>query len=198
MKKNVFIILLVSLWVANVGSLGHAAAQEAIKIDNRIKRPVTVADSIRMNLIANNDYFDGYSLSDPVANFSRDGSKFVVVLRRGNLDEDSNEYSLLLWWTDKLFQSNPPEVLLKMVSSSYRSAIEEVQWSRDNETLFFLGEHPGEHRQLYAFSIPTRKLHQLTNHPTNILSYSIASDDNTVAYTAEGPQMSIFEGGIPR
>ncbi len=185
--------LLVFLCVAALGFPAYAAAQETVKADNQGKHPVTVADSIGMNLIADDGYYTGYSLPGPVASFSPDGSKFVVILRRGNLERNSNEYSLLLWRTNKLFQSHTPEKLLSMSSSSNRDAIKEVHWWSDNETLSFLGEQPGELQQLYALNVQTRTLRQLTKHPTNLLAYSITSDGKKIAYTAEEPTKNICD-----
>src|SRR5712671_2595222 len=60
-------------------------------------RPVTVRDSISMRLVADSDYFAGYSLVGSVANFSGDARAFVVVVRRGNLNRNTNDYTLLKW-----------------------------------------------------------------------------------------------------
>src|SRR5258708_34281618 len=54
------------------------------------RRLVTVADAIRMTTAS-----DGDDLSNgSVALFSPDGQKCVVVLKKGNLEQNTNEYSL--------------------------------------------------------------------------------------------------------
>src|SRR2546421_12410718 len=84
--------------------------------DSVLKRPVNVADSIGMRR--------GPQVA-PVAHFSPDGSKFVVVVRRGNLQENTNEYSLLLWHKDALSGGAEPDTVATMSSSSNRAAIDE-------------------------------------------------------------------------
>src|ERR1700683_1900325 len=63
------------------------------------KRGVTVADSIGMSLLADERYYAGYSSSAPPALFSPDGRQFVVVLRRGVLERNTNSCRILLWQT---------------------------------------------------------------------------------------------------
>ncbi len=180
--KSLFLLSLVIL-----GDAHDVAGQEDVNRDEQAKRPPTVADSIEMNMIASDAYYSGYSLVGSVANFSPDGSKFVIVLRKGNLEQNTNEYSILLWRTSSVFQAPTPEVLLTMASSSNREAIDQVIWLDDNETLAFLGEHPGENRGLYTLDIRTRMLRRLSNHPTNVLRYGITSDGKEFAFTAEEP-----------
>jgi WD40 repeat protein len=183
---------LVLLSVASLGLLTISAGPEESKDHSQTKRPVTIVDSIGMNLIADDSYYAGYSLVGPVAKFSPDGRNFVVVLRKGNLKTNTNDYSLLLWRTNTVYESPAPERLLIMSSSSNRQAIDQILWLDDNETLVFLGEHPGENRQLYTFNIRTRVLRKLTNHPTNVLNYDMTRDGTTIAYTADEPLVSIF------
>src|SRR6266487_2201883 len=71
-----------------------------------IKRPVTVADSIRMTQLAG-----GACGRTGSAEFSPDGKRFTMVLRRGNLEQNTNDYSLLLFDTSEVFSSPRPEVL---------------------------------------------------------------------------------------
>jgi dipeptidyl aminopeptidase/acylaminoacyl peptidase len=188
----------VSFLVFSCLSSFEPLSTEAAGTSDQAKRPVTVADSIGMNLLADESYYNGYSPADPVAQYSPDGSKFIVVLRRGNLERDTNDCSLLLWWTKTASESPIPEKLLTIASSSNRQAIEQIHWLDDNETLTFLGEHPGEHRQLYAFNIRTRAMQKLTNHPANLLAYDITSDGRTIAYTADEPLESIFDARTTR
>ena len=129
-------------------------------------------------------YLGGGSSAGRVAQFSPDGAKFVVVLRKGNVRKNSNEYSLLLWRTNTLSRSRKPDVLLIMTSTSNRPAIQSVRWAEDDETVFFLGERPGQIQQLYAFNVRTRRLKRITHSRTNVLAYGIGGT-NTIAYTAE-------------
>jgi dipeptidyl aminopeptidase/acylaminoacyl peptidase len=148
------------------------------------KRRVTIADSIRMTLLAE---------SWAPAHFSPDGKKMVVVVKKGNLERNTVDYSLLLWKTDDVFRPTAPVVLLKMSSSSNRGAIEDVTWLSDNETVAFLGEHPGELHQVYLFNTETRALKRATNHPTSLLFYSITAKGDQIAYTVESPSESLWD-----
>jgi hypothetical protein len=111
----------------------------------------------------------------------------VVILEKGNLEHNTNDYSLLLWTTDEVFGSRPPEILVEMSSSSNRAGVEAVSWLTDNETIAFLGEHPGERHQVYTFNISTHTLSRITSHPTNVVSYSMTPQGDQVAYIAETP-----------
>jgi len=163
--------------------------------DERPKGHVTVEDAIRMTKLGNLDYSyeDGAFSSGEVAEFSPDGKKFVVILRKGNLEANTNDFSMLLWNTDKLSHSPAPEVLLTMSSSSNRPAIEHLTWLDDNETVVFLGEHPGELHQVYTLEISTRTIQRITNHPTNLLTYSVAARTNEIAFVAEPPPESLLD-----
>ena len=156
---------------------------------SNVSRPVTVADMIQMTELGHGIGFG----EDQVAQFSPDGESFVVVLRKGNLEKNINEYSILLWRTQKIPEPSAPEVLLTMSSSSNRRAIQHLSWLRDNETIVFLGEHPGESQQLYAFNTRTRVSTKLTQHATNLVSYSITLDGRRFAFYAEEPISTLLD-----
>ena len=152
-----------------------------------VRRPVTVDDCIQMQVSA--DALQGR----PIAHHSPDGKKFVTTLRKGNLEQNTNEYTLLLWNTDELLHSPSPRAILSLSSSSNRPGIQDVKWLSDNETIAFLGEHPGELQQIYILNIRTRLLKKLTNHPTNLISYSINAQGDKIAYLAEKPAKNIWD-----
>jgi dipeptidyl aminopeptidase/acylaminoacyl peptidase len=151
------------------------------------KRAVTVADAVRMTRQA--DTSQGRAL----AHYSPDGKRFVVVLRKGNLEDNTNDFSLLLWRTDEAFYSSRPEALVTLSSSSNRDGIEDVRWLPDNETITFLGENPRESHQVFALDIRTHRLQKLTRHPTNVISYSTDFKGSKIAYVAEAPTKGIFD-----
>lgn len=136
-------------------------------------------------------YTGGQTSQGLVATFSPDGTKFLVVLRKGNLEQNTNEYSLLLWHTNDVSHSPIPDVVLTLSSSSNRQAIKSITW-QDNESVAFLGEHPGEVQQIYTLNLNTRALRKLTDHSTSIVSYTATPKWNRVAFTAEGPVGSLF------
>jgi hypothetical protein len=155
-----------------------------VALQPKVPRPVTTVDVIQMTKLADSWYTDDGHSTGSVAEFSPDGKKFIVVVRRGNLDNNTNEYSILLWPTSEAFQSPQPVVLLTMVSSSNRPGIQSLIWRPDNETIMFLGETPGELQQIYSFNIRTHILTKLTNSPTNVVAYSV-TDRGLIAYFAE-------------
>jgi len=144
-----------------------------------------------MTRLADQDYFRGADSKGHVAIFSSDEKRFVVVLRKGNLEQNTNEYSLLLYRTADTLHSPHPDILLTMSSSSNRDAISKVRWLRDNETLVFLGENPGELGQVCSINIKNRRLERLTNHGTAITNYDITADGQKLLFLAYTPAKSL-------
>ena len=181
--------------VVSLPSLECAAAQGPAAAENPLKRPVSVVDSIQSTMTTLDDYrFPSgvFSLSS-LARFSPDGKKFIVVLRKGNLEKNINEYSMLLFRVDEVFQSPKSQVLLKMASSSNREAIKDVMWLDDNDTIAFLGENPGETRQLYTFNVRTGILRKRSHAKSNIASFSMSAKGDKFAIVAEEPVTTIFD-----
>jgi WD40 repeat protein len=148
------------------------------------RRNVTVSDAIQMTVWADLQYFLGGAPEDRVGIFSPDGEQFVIVVRRGNLEDNSNEYSLLLFRTSDAFNGPKPEVLITMSSSSNREAVENVKWLSDNETVVFLGEKAGAVPEIYSLNTKTKRLVKLTNHPTPIVAYDIDPSGTSIVYEA--------------
>ncbi len=121
----------------DVPAVSASTAQSAT-VTEQTKRPVTVADSIQMTRLGDPSYTDGAPSNGIVAKFSPDGKHFVVVLKKGNLEVNTNEYSLVLFQTAEVFQSPKPRVLVSLASSSNRPAIDNVLWLDDNDTILFL------------------------------------------------------------
>ncbi len=159
------------------------------------KRPVTVADSIQMTRFG--DDAEGYSTKGIVA-FSPNAEQFVVVLKRGNLQDNTNEYSLVLFKTAEAFHLPTPRTLVTMSSSSNEPAIHNVAWLNDNDTLLFLGEHPGEKSEIYSIQCSSRKLTKLTNHDTNLTLFVTTPGGDEIAYVAEKQVTSLASDGVAR
>jgi dipeptidyl aminopeptidase/acylaminoacyl peptidase len=153
------------------------------------KRAATVEDAIRMVRIAghlSNLSYEG-ALTEGFAYFSPDRKQFVVILKKGNLEKNTNDYSLLLFRTDEVFSSPSPKTLLTMSSTSNRQAITDVAWLADNETLLFRGENPGELTQLYSVNTRTGEPRKLTHHATSVVAFSRDAEGRKVAYAVEKP-----------
>ena len=167
-----------------VGSLGQPPGHKQA-------RQVAVADCISMTRFANS----GSWFSPSLVNFSPDGKRFVVVLKKGNLQQNTVEYSLLLWRSAQITRSTKPEPLVSFSSNSNREGITDVRWL-DERTVSFLGENPGEERQLWKLNVDNGRLTQLTTHRTSLVSYSMTTSGETVVFAAERPLTPLLTEGI--
>ena len=151
------------------------------------RRPVSVADAITMTTLSDERYFLGDSADGRVAQFSPDGKWFTVLLEKGDIEHNTNVYSLLLFETGRAFESPKPIVLLTLASSSSRPAIAAPKWLPDNETLIFLCEKDRETAQVCTLNKGTGRLAQRTRHETRVLSFDASSDGRTIVFLAEPP-----------
>jgi dipeptidyl aminopeptidase/acylaminoacyl peptidase len=148
------------------------------------QRPIEVSDDVTMTMVgASDDPVDGSSVS----HFSPDGKWFVIVLKKADLEQDTNNSSLLLYKTDDALRSPKPDVLLQMSSSSDREAITNIHWLADNQTIVFLGENPGEDSQICSFNVLTRRLEKLTKSATPITNYDVTPDGRNIAFVTDPP-----------
>src|SRR6266478_4595538 len=104
------------------------------------KTAITSAHIIRMTRLADGEYFNGAPSKGRVATVSSDGRHFIIVLRKGNLQENTNEFSIYLFNTSDSVTTRQPKPVLTMSSSSNRDAIHDIKWLEDNETIAFVGE----------------------------------------------------------
>lgn len=176
--SSVCAVLLASCFLARAG---------AGQIPPSPKRPVTVRDAIAMTQWGDKMYFLGASAGNGVGVFSPDGSQFAIVVRKGNLQFNSNEYSILLFQTKDAFKVPPPVVVVSMSSTSNRPAIRNVRWLADNRSLVFLGENPGEVAAVYRVDVTVKQPHRLTSHPTSVVSFDMTQDGEELIYEAEPP-----------
>jgi len=163
-----------------------------------VKRAVTVADSIQMTRLGDPDYIGGAPSKGRVAKFSPDGKYFLVVLTKGNLEANTNEYSLVLFQTADVFQSPKPRVLVTMSSSSNRPGIDNVHWLDDSDTILFLGERPGENTQLYTLKRSATELAIRTSSATNLTSFVSTDNGAVVVYAARNLISSLLTPSVSR
>ncbi len=149
----------------------------------------TEEDAIRMVRIAGRwaNFSYAGALTEDFAYFSPDREQFAIVLKKGNLERNTNEYSLVLFKTKDVFASPKPKVVASMSSSSNREGITDVAWLADNDTLLFRGENPGETSELYAVSSKSGTLRKLTSHRTNVIAFTSDARGQTIVYAAEKP-----------
>src|SRR5260370_64735 len=125
-------------------------AVHAQDLNPNCRKPVTVGDAIGMTQFASRRYSLAGSSSPEVALFSPDNRQFVVVLKKGNLERNTNDFSILLFSSSEALSLPKAETLLTWASSSNSEAISDVKWLDDNRTLVFIGERLDETPQIYS------------------------------------------------
>jgi len=154
------------------------------------KRCITVADTIRMTRIAGplrSGSYAGFGPQDGIAFLSPDGKRVAMVLRRGNLENNTNVYSLWVFGTHGISKGERPRRIVEFASSSNQDGIARPTWLADNDTIVFLGARGVEPSQLYLIRCSTGGLEQLTHHRTALTSYAVTADGRTIVYAAEQP-----------
>ena len=144
------------------------------------KRNVTVRDAIEMTRISDS------SLPE-VARFSANGTRFAVILKKGNIKWNTNDDRLEIFNTHTAFRSQKPEAVIRMSSASNREAIRGVKWLKDNRTLLFLGETPKTLPQIYSYDVERRLLRRITRNATPIVAFDSSADGNTIVFEADPP-----------
>jgi dipeptidyl aminopeptidase/acylaminoacyl peptidase len=181
--------------------LAPSAAQSHKFTPEGTRRPPTVADSIQMTRIAGSGlsrwYYTGASSSD-FATFSPDGKRFIIVVKRGVLEKNANLYSMLLFPTNRAFEAPPPKVVVSFESSSEREGIKNISWLRDNDTVLFLGERPGETTQVYSVRCSSGRVEQLTHEAHNVVAYSASRDGKRLAFATEYPVRKLNDSNALR
>jgi dipeptidyl aminopeptidase/acylaminoacyl peptidase len=180
--------ILVAAVTLAVFVLSNASADSFQKHDSR---PVVVADSIGMTSIA--DPASEF-LGSPPATFSPDGKRFVVVLRHGDIKNNSVKYAMYLFETAEVFQVPHPKKIVELSSLSNNPGIRNVHWLSDSKTLLFLGERPGQHQQIFSYNIKSESLEQITTHATDIVSFDATQDLSTIIFIAQPPIKQFFGG----
>ena len=178
------VILICLVATVRLAGIQTRAANDGGSERSSAKSPVTVADAIEMTQMGYSRTSGDLVSHDNVVEFSPDRSKFVFVTRRGNLKNNTVEFSLLVFRTADTFQSPVPEVVATLASSSNRDAITKIGWLPNNDTIVFLGEQPGENPQVYKVSCRTRQLVKLTNQPTLIADYAVSREGDRIVYLA--------------
>src|SRR4029077_6160031 len=110
-----------------------------------------------------------------------------------NIQRNQNEYSILLFPSNRAFDAPVPVTMVTLASTSGRDAIKEVSWLDDSDTLLFLGEGPGQTTQLYSVRCSSKKLKQLTKQNTNIVAYSASAAADKIVFGTEYPVKTLFD-----
>ncbi len=172
--------LMFAVWGAMQLSCASASVAAA-------KRPASIADSIELRKFGSHTFDeDGPIVASP------DGTKYVFVVRNGNLEANRNEYALYLLETPSVKRApSPPREILRLTSQSNHSAIEDLSWAKDGTAIVFYGDGGNGKRRAYKFRLSDGKLEGLTPPDVDVLSFAISEDHTTVAYVAKaGPKPS--------
>ncbi|HVB56675.1 MAG TPA: hypothetical protein VNE63_09640 [Candidatus Acidoferrales bacterium] len=178
-----------------IGSVGLAQPLPGqVLLPALAKRPVTVEDTIRMTRVAGPLDASAYQGAGPTSGFSvfsPNGKRFVIVISKGDLAKNTDDYSLLLFHTADIFRASAPTILATFSSSSNRAGISEASWSQDNRTVFFLGARGEGPTQLYSIRCSSGQLRRLSNQHTSLVSYAMSASPGTFAFAAETPDSDL-------
>jgi dipeptidyl aminopeptidase/acylaminoacyl peptidase len=161
------------------------------------QRPVTVADVVTAARIAG-DPSPAVRPQAGFAVFSSNGKRFVIVVNRPDLVEGTNDYSLWLFTTARIFLHGTGRKLATFSSSSNRAGISDVTWLPDNDTLLFLAARHNAPTQLYSLHCNTGELRRITHHPTSLVSYDASQQAGKVVYAAEKPETNVLSPTVLR
>lgn len=156
------------------------------------QRRVTVADTIRMTELSPPEPEAGAHPS-AIASFSPDGRHFAVIVKRGNLRNDTNLFTLRIYSTQKAFRTQKAQLTLRLASGSNRPAIADLRWLKSGHTLLFLGEEPNRNAQIYSFDLRSGQLRQLTAHSTSVVRFDTSDDGRVIVFEAEPPPEDIVD-----
>jgi dipeptidyl aminopeptidase/acylaminoacyl peptidase len=148
------------------------------------QRDITVKDSIEMTRWADADYLLG-SDRESVANFSPNGKHFIIILRKADLARNANVYSVYLFTTSKVFDSEIPQVLVRMSTTSNDPAIRGVKWLSDSRSLAFIGIRERGPFEVYKVDIGTGRMVERTHHATSVDQFDISPDGKRIVFTAK-------------
>ncbi len=173
---------------AQGGAAADAVRHSAAAAGPSSGRPITVADIIGLTRIG----------SRPGADIdvrSADGCYTAVVLRRGDLERNTNVYTLVVFRSDSLWMAARPDTVLSFATASNGPGIAQLQWLGGNHTLAFLGERSDSlsynrrrgSPQVYTVDVRTHHWTQWTHHTTPITAFNVTPDGSTVLYSAEPP-----------
>jgi dipeptidyl aminopeptidase/acylaminoacyl peptidase len=138
------------LCVASFGFAARSAGQKDVKADRDAKRPISTTDAVQTTRLADHEYFQGDSSEGRVAHFSQNGKRFIVVLKKGNPEQNTNEFSLLLFRTSEnpgeLPQIYALDVETKQLAklTSHDTPVVSFSVSGNGEKLLFAADPPAK------------------------------------------------------
>jgi dipeptidyl aminopeptidase/acylaminoacyl peptidase len=153
------------------------------------KRPIDASDAIEMTQVENVTCPSDASSSSEAGVLSPDRSRFLLVLSRGDLRKNVNEYSLRVFDPKELRPGLEPRTLVTMRSSD-TPAIKDTCWMKDNRTILFIGTRAEGDTALYSLNAVTGALKRLTPRSTPVMRYAVTNDDQGIVYISSLPYHS--------
>jgi dipeptidyl aminopeptidase/acylaminoacyl peptidase len=186
---------LAGLFLLMGSSLGPMAGHAQCRPD---QRRITVADTVEMTELSSPEP-DAGADPDAIASYSPDGRHFAVIVKKGNLRDNTNRFTLLVFATRSALAHPAPEASVTLASNSNRSAIADLRWVADGHTLLFLGEEPNAEAQIYSFDLASRHLRRLTAQPTSVVRYDASEDSHVIVFETEpAPEDIVDTSGTRR
>lgn len=136
-------------------------------------RPVTVADSIEMNVVT--------SSREGLAYFSPDNSQFAVLTHKGDVRTNSNVYSILLFKSADVFRSPRTDVIATLSTTTSQPAISDIRWMDDRTIVFRGAMQAGSKTPIYALDVPARTVSKLYEYDGSIVAFDATRDLSAVA-----------------
>lgn len=160
------------------------------------KRPLTVADAIETTRIMPDPsaFLAGPGARSGVLT-SPSGTRYVVFLVRGDLDNNGNWLEVLTGRLDAHAAACRPRIAAKLVMSSLGGGIDSgttlltagagfgrVEWLDDDRIAVLWGDERNV-SQVYAIDLENGRADRLTQHPTNVLNFAFGKN-GTLLYAA--------------
>lgn len=148
-------------------------------------RAVSVEDLARFAVFGDPGDVRYPGIPREAGSFSPDGRYYAAIVRRGNPEQGTNEARLLVYRTKELLRSPEPQTVAEFSSFTNNQPIALMKWLADSNTLVFVGAKGEEPSQVYRFDLNTQRLEALTQEPTQLIGYDIASSGNRMITVRE-------------
>jgi dipeptidyl aminopeptidase/acylaminoacyl peptidase len=152
---------------------------------------LTVEDMIRFASIGDPETLTWMDFERNTSSFSPNGEHALVLIRRGNPEEETNEGVLLLYRTADLLNAPEPQVLAHFSSATNYQPLAMVRWL-DDRTVVFAATNGEDPSQVYRVDIDSRRGSQLTREPEQLKWYDISQAGQRLVVFSALPE------GMPR
>lgn len=152
--------------------------------DDRSRRPLRrldVRDSIEATRVVH-EYADNGVLISP------DGTKYLVVLHRGDVARNGSWIELLVGSTQSLAAASKGSIVARLFSKStaqVNDLIKGIRWLGDNQRVTFLWNDGRRSPGIVEFNLNTHRMRTLVRHRMPIAQYDVSKDGNTIVFSAQ-------------